>query len=399
MNLLSGYGSDSDEDKEVTPTAPAAPPVISKNIVTKQTNIKKRKLNISVLPIEIQRALTQSDSNLDSDDEDAASKPSNTTSHTNSINSNSGMKGLLSMLPQPKTASSSSAPASLYTQLASQKKASTNSTPLTSNTKPLPTLKSTTQTISAKLNETNNADDDDDIDTSALFNPSKHTQSGSSSSLFTFFETKQKPSQAQVLLSSTGGSSQGPKPDICSISRSSTPNYTMNNNSIYSTNNTNTTTSHTYPISNESVPDYPSSYTTTDTTSSTTTFTTTSAISKRKRERDIEHALSQGNLDIVEQHNLIKNNIITVDNTGSWDSSKYEAQKQKEYDVLKKYNLVSSGADGSGGSAINQPSKQQNRKHHINSLAFNAAKAELALLDSKATRNKTKFETQSKYGW
>ena len=130
---------------------------------------------------------------------------------------------------------------------------------------------------------------------------------------------------------------------------------------------------------NEAVPDCPSS---------------NSNISKRKRDRDIEQALASGNLDIIDQNNLIKSNIIAVEGVGSWDSSKYESQKQKEYDVLKKYNLVG-GTDGT----VNQPSKQQNRKHHISSLAFNAAKAELALLDSKATRNKTKYETQSKYGW
>lgn len=46
-----------------------------------------------------------------------------------------------------------------------------------------------------------------------------------------------------------------------------------------------------------------------------------------------------------------------------------------------------------------QPTKLQNRKHQINSLVFKAAETELQLLEMKTNRNRTKSETQRKYGW
>ncbi len=45
------------------------------------------------------------------------------------------------------------------------------------------------------------------------------------------------------------------------------------------------------------------------------------------------------------------------------------------------------------------PSKTQNRKHQLNSLAMQAAQTELAMLDAKGSRMKSKSETQGKYGW
>ena len=45
------------------------------------------------------------------------------------------------------------------------------------------------------------------------------------------------------------------------------------------------------------------------------------------------------------------------------------------------------------------PSRLQNRKHHINSLVRSAADTELALLDARGGRSRTKAETQAKYGW
>ena len=56
---------------------------------------------------------------------------------------------------------------------------------------------------------------------------------------------------------------------------------------------------------------------------------------------------------------------------------------------------------GTGGAlkAIAQPNRLQNKKHQINSLAMAAANAEIEMYDSRGTRNKTKAETQAKYGW
>ena len=43
--------------------------------------------------------------------------------------------------------------------------------------------------------------------------------------------------------------------------------------------------------------------------------------------------------------------------------------------------------------------KTQRRKHQINSLAISAAERELELLDKKGKSNKTKHETNARYGW
>jgi 23S rRNA pseudoU1915 N3-methylase RlmH len=75
-----------------------------------------------------------------------------------------------------------------------------------------------------------------------------------------------------------------------------------------------------------------------------------------------------------------------------WNSSKYEQQKQLEVEVNASFNI-------GGSHGLSQPNKQATRKHQISSLAFQAAKTQLSLLESKATRAKTKYETQSKYGW
>jgi len=48
---------------------------------------------------------------------------------------------------------------------------------------------------------------------------------------------------------------------------------------------------------------------------------------------------------------------------------------------------------------VYKPSKVQKRKHQINSLAYSAAERELELMEKKGNSNKTKSQTQAKYGW
>jgi hypothetical protein len=52
-----------------------------------------------------------------------------------------------------------------------------------------------------------------------------------------------------------------------------------------------------------------------------------------------------------------------------------------------------------GGNLIAAPTKTQNKKHQINSLAMSAASVELELMEARGARSKSKSETQSKYGW
>jgi len=77
----------------------------------------------------------------------------------------------------------------------------------------------------------------------------------------------------------------------------------------------------------------------------------------------------------------------------TWDDTKYREQKQRQEELQNMF-----GNPG-GNKMIAQPTKNQNRKHHINSMVFSAAEAELELMENRARRSKSKSETQAKYGW
>ena len=109
---------------------------------------------------------------------------------------------------------------------------------------------------------------------------------------------------------------------------------------------------------------------------------------KKKRTRDIEYQLMNGNLDAV-TNDIVKD--INVD--PKWNAMQYSDLQQREMMVQKEFGL------GAVNSSFTQPTKVQNRKHQLNSLAVKAAETELALLDVRGSRMKTKNETQSKYGW
>lgn len=112
--------------------------------------------------------------------------------------------------------------------------------------------------------------------------------------------------------------------------------------------------------------------------------------SQRKRQRNLEQMLMNGNLSVLEQAAVVQD--IQVGNQ-QWDALGYSEQKQKEAAIYKQYT-----SDGALKSAI-QPTRQQNRKHQLTSLAMKAAETEIAMLDAHIARSKTKSQTQSRYGW
>lgn len=111
----------------------------------------------------------------------------------------------------------------------------------------------------------------------------------------------------------------------------------------------------------------------------------------RKQEREIEQSLMQGDLSKIGGASLVD-----VQGNQPWDTTHYEDRKKREMEIYAKYNIAGTKA---GDKALNVPTKGQNKRHHINSLALRAAEAELALLDASGGRSKTKAETQAKYGW
>ena len=109
----------------------------------------------------------------------------------------------------------------------------------------------------------------------------------------------------------------------------------------------------------------------------------------RKREREIQNLLLRG--DVTGAMDLSGSSMKEVKQDTTWDDSRYREQKQKEAEMQKMF--------GGSNSMIAQPTKNQNRKHQINSLVYSAAQSELELLEARARQGKTKSETQAKYGW
>ncbi len=119
-----------------------------------------------------------------------------------------------------------------------------------------------------------------------------------------------------------------------------------------------------------------------------TQFQQSNNLNKKKRERDMEQQLMSGDLTAISS--------VPVKNIGSrseWNVTEYLDHQKQELMIHKSFGI------GTTIKAINQPTKMQNKKHQLGSLALKAAQTELALLDARGARSKTKGETQAKYGW
>jgi hypothetical protein len=111
---------------------------------------------------------------------------------------------------------------------------------------------------------------------------------------------------------------------------------------------------------------------------------------KRKREREIEQSLMSGDTSIITEDNI---NIANVQSVGpqTWDAMGYANKQEREAHIISTYT--------NGGQMGTQPNRLQNKRHQLSSLALKAAQTEISLLDAKSTRTKSKAQTQAKYGW
>ena len=114
---------------------------------------------------------------------------------------------------------------------------------------------------------------------------------------------------------------------------------------------------------------------------------TKNAANKKKRERELEQQLLNGNLAAIPDEVVVE-----LDANNNWDITKYSDQQQREMMIYKEFGLL-------GQKTLNQPTRVQNKKHQLSSLAVKAAQVELAMLDARGSRLKSKSETQGKYGW
>jgi hypothetical protein len=118
-------------------------------------------------------------------------------------------------------------------------------------------------------------------------------------------------------------------------------------------------------------------------------------LQKRKREREIEHSLLSGDTSLLDDEN-IASEVTLRDVTApslSWDALGYAAKQEQEQAIINKYT-----GDGNVKGMM-QPNKLQNRRHQLSSLALKAAETEIASIDAKTVRTKSKRQTQAKYGW
>lgn len=114
-----------------------------------------------------------------------------------------------------------------------------------------------------------------------------------------------------------------------------------------------------------------------------------SPVSRKKRERELEQQLLAGDLSALKHAR-----VTTVDTHFDWDARNYMDGQMKEVMIRKAY-----AGDGGSKLAAQQPNRVENRKHQLTSLAHKAAETEIALLEARSQRAKTKSQTQSKYGW
>lgn len=75
----------------------------------------------------------------------------------------------------------------------------------------------------------------------------------------------------------------------------------------------------------------------------------------------------------------------------NWNAQDYIDQQQREAEIYKTYT--------NDGQLKLQPNKTQNKKHQLTSLALKAAETEIALMEAKGAKQKTRAQTQSRYGW
>ena len=359
MNLVDYSSSDDEERKDVQISAanlksPKETLSIDDHLVENSKNKdkiedrkpkkKSKKLDITFLPAEIQKALVRKQSNnesgSDSDDEYVSSK---TTNLSDSKNKSS----LIAALPPPKLTSEARISGVKLDR------------PILHSDKP----HSKSMDPKSSLNyESFLADDDshDEATESKMNFPSIPKSEGVYSSSYSTGGT--------ILPNSTPAIKM---PNVVSAPPTIAPHIPKGpTTTIGSTNNFN----YNQTINN---PQYKEIYETEK--------------KSRKRDRIIEQELMQGNLSVVDTAKIVE----IEASQEPWDSSKYGEQQKREMQLQSVFNFGQKG----GEKLISQPTKVQSRKHQINSLALHAAEMELELMEARGARSKTKSETQAKYGW
>ncbi len=111
-------------------------------------------------------------------------------------------------------------------------------------------------------------------------------------------------------------------------------------------------------------------------------------VNRKRKEREIELQIQSGNLTSLEGVSLHE-----VQNSHQWDALSYMDKQNKEIQIMNEYT------NNGTMKSIVQPTKLQNRRHQLSSLALHAAETEIAMMEARYQKSKSKSQTQSKYGW
>lgn len=354
MNVLAGYGSgDSDAENAASPPTKSPAYAEAKNPTDKPRDVggkKVKKLDISFLPPEIQAALARGDnmSDSDSEGEGGAAKATNNSSSVPSTGRGAPVDRTRSMLDSlPKPMRDRDAAAVVH-----------------STHRPLTTPSFVTADASQDRNDPRSRI----IGSVNSVNGSSRGVGSNRHDGFVFPVRANvctaPPTQAAVL-----GPEIGPVMDT----------------SMYSGGYPTHSSSNSAPSQGDRVSSRPQQ----QSLSAPAMMNDGSGKKSRKRDREIQLELMNGNVGAVEQSQFVD---VSTKGRG-WDSSTYQEQKKREAEVASMFGQKA------GANMISQPTKQQSRKHQINALAMSAASAELELMEARGARAKSKSETQAKYGW
>jgi hypothetical protein len=373
MDLLGDY---EESDEEISPMETKATMTLVKNQTAAVGNVakskkKKKKLDISFLPENIQAALARGDTAGDSDsDQEDTSIISHTVSHETS----SALE-LLSKLPKPKTSSKSTTelgiPKKKHEILVSKFEAESKTI---DNVKSPISLPQTVHII--------DSDSDSDVDDISVISKA-HSSIPTNYFVSPPLEDISPPTLASSVFTE-------PPMTLPSFDYS-TPTHNPLYSSVFN-------------------PYQPTISSTTTSTSSlaATSLPQQNKISKnnfRKRDREIESSLLRGDTSLLDSNSSelltgsddlnSRAQFIDVQHNHEWNADYYYNQQKRQKELQTIFNFKQNGGD----KMLSQPTKLQNRRHQINSLVMSAAESEFELLEAKGRQMKTKYETQSKYGW
>lgn len=383
MNFLGAYSDSDDSDTEckshpepvkVTPKEKdkrVSTPPLEKLSGNRKPPKKRKKLDISFLPDNIQAALTRG-GDESSDEEELPQPTKSDTRNSSSMNSSSA---LFSILPKPVNSGNEQKPET-------PPKASHS---VTNETEPRENKKEKELHDSSVYVEDDVSCSDSDTELEATSN-SQVPQSKSKSSLPHAFSVSE-PSHTPV----------APRPALINASEYlSIPKETIPQNSTVNMRIENRETLKSSDVMNrQGLAQLQNQYHGgMYTTGHHDTFqqiddSGTAQKSSRRREREFQNKLLRG--DINAAMGIGGTNVKDIKQHASWDDTHYREQQQREKELQTMF--------GASSNMVAQPTKNQNRKHHINSLMYSAAASELELLEAKGRQMKTKSETQAKYGW